>query len=529
MDSNKSTILNLIDKWSLNKIPASQLSLIKTIASGGQGKVKLGKYHDMYVIVKILHKLTQQTFTQELFNAYKYRHPTIPKFLGVYESKEHFGMVFEYIDGVTMTKLISLEKSKKIETNLIQKIDYLIQLASVIDFLHSHSLMHRDLKTDNIMIDHLGQVKLLDFGIAITGKEKWINMESPEYSLTPNYMAPEIAVQAQDEDEDDDDEINEDEEEDDDNNDNTITTTNEQSQCKQSSSQQNNTLSSDYSDNSKKICETYHQQQSTSSSFNNIELPQYAQTEECKDGTSYCGKWILITNKYDIWTFGIIMAQLFTRCKPWCRSERENISEMEAQNRLIANVPYPIHKLHPQEECKPYSKEIIHIIRQCLITNPQQRIDIRTVKSLLQNIFKLEIANKVRIEKMMNLQRKNKENTLIKDLLNKIKNEEQKRNIIRFNKLLIRNESDLTKNLNAINEINSHINKATIDNTNTEAKQLLINRFHEISSITNNTDFEIGRSMITILQQSNLQKAQQLRIKEHLLFQLLHQLTLSFL
>jgi serine/threonine-protein kinase len=122
-------------------------------------------------------------------------------------------MVFEYIDGVTMTKLISLEKSKKIETNLIQKIDYLIQLASVIDFLHSHSLMHRDLKTDNIMIDHLGQVKLLDFGIAITGKEKWINMESPEYSLTPNYMAPEIAVQAQDE---DDDEINEDEEEEDD-------------------------------------------------------------------------------------------------------------------------------------------------------------------------------------------------------------------------------------------------------------------------------------------------------------------------
>ena len=512
MDSNKSTILSLIDKWSLNKIPSSQLLLIKTIASGGQGKVKLGKYHDMYVIVKILHKLTQQTFTQELFNAYKYRHPTIPKFLGVYESKEHFGMVFEYIDGVTMTKLISLEKSKKIETNLIQKIDYLIQLASVIDFLHSHSLMHRDLKTDNIMIDHLGQVKLLDFGIAITGKEKWINMESPEYSLTPNYMAPEIAVQAQDED--DDDEINEDEEEEDDYNNDT--------QCKPSSSQQNNTLSSDYSDNSKKICETYHQQQSTLSSFNNIELPQYAQTEECKDGTSYCGKWILITNKYDIWTFGIIMAQLFTRCKPWCRSEKENISEMEAQNRLIANVPYPIHKLHPQEECKPYSKEIIHIIRQCLITNPQQRIDIRNVKSLLQNIFKLEIANKVRIEKMMNLQRKNKENTLIKDLLNKIKNEEQKRNIIRFNKLLIRNESDLTKNLNAINEINDHINKG--DNTNTEAKQLLINRFHEISSITNNTDFEIGRSMITILQQSNLQKAQELRIKEHLLFQLQYQL-----
>ena len=45
-------------------------------------------------------------------------------------------------------------------------------------------------------------------------------------------------------------------------------------------------------------------------------------------------KWILINDKYDVWTFGIIMCQLFTRCKPWCRNEQENLTEIEVQSRI---------------------------------------------------------------------------------------------------------------------------------------------------------------------------------------------------
>ena len=58
-------------------------------------------------------------------------------------------------------------------------------------------------------------------------------------------------------------------------------------------------------------------------------------------------KWILITEKYDVWTFGIIMCQLLTRCRPWCRNEKENLSEIKVQSRLVARLPYPINEFYP--------------------------------------------------------------------------------------------------------------------------------------------------------------------------------------
>ena len=109
------SILNsIIEKWDIARITSSQLKLEKTIASGGQGKVKIGRYYSMFVIVKILHKINTNNFTSEMLKAYKYRHPSIPKFLGVFESEKHFGLVMEYIDGITLTKLIQLEKGGKI-------------------------------------------------------------------------------------------------------------------------------------------------------------------------------------------------------------------------------------------------------------------------------------------------------------------------------------------------------------------------------------------------------------------------------
>lgn len=462
---------SIIERWDLNHINSNNLTLIKTIATGGQGKVKLGKYYNMYVIVKILHKLNPKSFTAELLNAYKYRHPNIPKFLGVFESAERYGIVMEYVDGLTMTKLINLEKQGKIKISLIQKIDYLLQLANVIEFLHAHSLMHRDLKTDNIIIDHLGSLKLIDFGIALPGKEKWINMDSPEYSLTPNYMAPEIALQAQ-EDEEDDEEYNE---EDDD---------------------------VDYQEN-KKYAETYNKRTYNSSlEKTKTKLNQLTQTEEFKYSSWNTGKWILITNKYDIWTFGIIMAQLFTRCKPWCRNERENISEMEAQTRLISNLPYPLHVLHPVNECKVHETKIKEIIRMCLKNDPDERSDINTVKKELLDIFKIEVHDKRRYDKMKELQNKNKENKMIKDLF-KNNNEDTVKDVIRFNKILVRKEI----NIDNINIINDKEN----------AKSILTQRLNERN---NDNSTHIGNSVLDTLQRINLKKAQKLRINEHIILEL---------
>ena len=416
-----SKLNSIIEKWDITRITSSQLKLEKTIASGGQGKVKIGRYYSMFVIVKILHKINTNNFTSEMLNAYKYRHPSIPKFLGVFESEKHYGLVMEYIDGITLTKLIQLEKGDKIHITLLQKIDYLIQLCCIIEFLHSNNLIHRDLKTDNIMIDYFGNLKLIDFGIALQGKEKWINMESSDYSLTPSYMAPEIAFQAQEDDEEEEEENEEEENE-------------EEEYIKPKKFTSNKNINN-------KLIENNFRKRTLSYNYSNINIKNI----------DYCdnGKWILITNKYDIWTFGLIMAYLFTRCKPWCRNEKEDLSDMEVQIRLMSHLPYPLYNIYPLDECLELKDKIKEIILKCLEFEPEKRVNIQDIKILLLDIYNLEVKHKTRLDKLIKMQKIHKDNAKINEILKSL-NDDKKKNIIRNNKILIRKNLSLEE----INQIN---------------------------------------------------------------------------
>ena len=349
--SDKSRIMalcELLSNQNINKINENDIKLTKSIAKGGQGKIKYGVYKNLEVIIKIISKENIIHIIQEVSNMIKYKSFYIPKFLGFFESEKYFGLVMEFIEGLNLTKIIYLEKQGKITLSLIQKLNYLIQLSSVIDYLNSNNLVHRDLKTDNILVDKLGQLKLIDFGISLQGKKIWINIESPYYSLTPNYMAPEIVYQNED---------------------------NEEYQ-------------------------------------KSLELIR--KKNELKNNNE---KWILITDKYDVWTFGIIMCQLFTRCKPWCRSEKENISEIEVKTRLIAKAPYPINTLYPVKECQFYENEIKNIIKSCLNYNPKERPSMKYIKQDLLKIYGkvcneksiMEYYNKILQNKIKNYEKKNKE------------------------------------------------------------------------------------------------------------------------
>ena len=348
--SDKSRIMalcELLSNQNINKINENDIKLTKSIAKGGQGKIKYGIYKNLEVIIKIISKENIIHIIQEVSNMIKYKSFYIPKFLGFFESEKYFGLVMEFIEGLNLTKIIYLEKQGKITLSLIQKLNYLIQLSSVIDYLNSNNLVHRDLKTDNILVDKLGQLKLIDFGISLQGKKIWINIESPYYSLTPNYMAPEIVYQNED----------------------------------------------------------------------NEEYQKSLELIRAKSELNNNEKWILITDKYDVWTFGIIMCQLFTRCKPWCRSEKENISEIEVKTRLIAKAPYPINTLYPVKECKFYENEIKNIIKSCLNYNPKERPSMKYIKQDLLKIYGkvcneksiMEYYNKILQNKIKNYEKNNKE------------------------------------------------------------------------------------------------------------------------
>lgn len=68
------------------------------------------------------------------------------------------------------------------------------QLASALDYIHSHSIVHRDIKPSNILIDNHKNVFLVDFGIAVDLKVQ-TEVDIPSFILgSPGYLAPEQIV-----------------------------------------------------------------------------------------------------------------------------------------------------------------------------------------------------------------------------------------------------------------------------------------------------------------------------------------------
>ncbi|KMQ89721.1 protein kinase 2 [Lasius niger] len=66
---------------------------------------------------------------------------------------------------------------------------YVAEIALAIDFLHNAGIVHRDLKTTNVLLDKDGHAVIIDFGFA-----KWLQRTERTNTLcgTPLYMAPEI-------------------------------------------------------------------------------------------------------------------------------------------------------------------------------------------------------------------------------------------------------------------------------------------------------------------------------------------------
>ena len=63
------------------------------------------------------------------------------------------------------------------------------QVYSAISYLHEHSIAHRDIKSENILLDRNYNAKLIDFGLAVQytkGEKLW------GYCGSPSYLAPEM-------------------------------------------------------------------------------------------------------------------------------------------------------------------------------------------------------------------------------------------------------------------------------------------------------------------------------------------------
>jgi eukaryotic-like serine/threonine-protein kinase len=128
-------------------------------------------------------------FYQEAGHTGNLRHPNI---VIIYDFGDEDGLpyiVMEYLDGDPLDRLIREQEP----LHLSQKLEIIEQVCSALAYAHSLEMIHRDVKPANIVVQHDGLVKLLDFGIA-RGSEPQIDGAMTRTGTlvgTPAYMAPE--------------------------------------------------------------------------------------------------------------------------------------------------------------------------------------------------------------------------------------------------------------------------------------------------------------------------------------------------
>jgi serine/threonine protein kinase len=149
-------------------------TIISQLGKGGMGAVYLAqdKRLDRKVAIKVLTlnenlSLEQKSeiiarFQKEAKAIAKLSHPNVVAIHDIGEDNGEYYMVMEFLEGKSIGSI--LDKDKKLPIQ--ECIDISIQICKALDYIHSNSIVHRDIKPDNIIITKNNIAKITDFGIA---------------------------------------------------------------------------------------------------------------------------------------------------------------------------------------------------------------------------------------------------------------------------------------------------------------------------------------------------------------------------
>ena len=173
---------------------ARRYQIIEELGKGGMGKVY--KANDVDIKEKVAIKLikpeistdknTIERFQNELKFARKIRHKNVCQMYDLNREKGTYYISMEYVEGENLRNMIRMSGQLGIGTT----ISVAKQVCSGLEEAHKLGVIHRDLKPSNIMIDREGNVRIMDFGIARSLKEKGITGAGVMIG-TPEYMSPE--------------------------------------------------------------------------------------------------------------------------------------------------------------------------------------------------------------------------------------------------------------------------------------------------------------------------------------------------
>lgn len=175
---------------------ANRYEIIKEIGKGGMANVYLAldTYLNREVAIKVLKgdmsndPVSLERFKREANASTKLSHPNAVDVYDVGDDHNMHYIVMEYVKGHTLKELIKRRGAlPPKEAVWIMK-----QLASALLEAHKNGIIHRDIKSQNVLIKDDGTVKLADFGIAVIHNSMQITSKGNVLGSV-HYLAPELA------------------------------------------------------------------------------------------------------------------------------------------------------------------------------------------------------------------------------------------------------------------------------------------------------------------------------------------------
>ncbi|XP_066344915.1 serine/threonine-protein kinase STY8-like isoform X1 [Miscanthus floridulus] len=184
-------ILELQEQIGDSNVDRSFLQIGEKIASGSSGDLYRGTYQGMDVAVKFLrtehvNDSSKVEFLQEIIILKSVNHDNVVRFYGACTKQRKYVIVTEYMPGGNLYDFLHKLKNTLDLTTVLR---IAISISKGMDYLHQNNIIHRDLKTANLLMGSDYVVKIADFGVSRNpSQEGDMTAETGTY----RWMAPEV-------------------------------------------------------------------------------------------------------------------------------------------------------------------------------------------------------------------------------------------------------------------------------------------------------------------------------------------------
>ncbi|KAI7829525.1 hypothetical protein BC939DRAFT_10215 [Gamsiella multidivaricata] len=205
LDDQKPEDRSLVFLAALTDSVAIRWQLVKYIGSGTFGTVHLGTNSDtgeLIAVKEIRFANASMTLVKSIRDEMKVmkmlHHPNIVRYDNIEVHRHRVFIFMEYCQGGSLADLL---EHGRIEDEKVIKF-YTLQMLKGLAYLHDMDVVHRDVKPDNVLLDHNGNIKFVDFGAAkilaknqrtrTAAKSLHDGVGANSLNGTPMYMAPEV-------------------------------------------------------------------------------------------------------------------------------------------------------------------------------------------------------------------------------------------------------------------------------------------------------------------------------------------------